>query len=355
MKLLKIARKAVSRTGREEIRDAFIYRTTLKFTKAFSGWIPFAPQTIGIEPTNRCNLSCKICTRNYWEPDIPLGDMSMELFNKIVSCFSKRVTVSPQMFGEPLLAAHFFEMLHIIKTKGSREVIIDTNGTLLTPENCNKLVKEGLDLLAISIDGIDNLKPMRGIDIGALTRNIKTLNRVKKERQSSRPRLVIAFVSMKSNVHELPEMVEFAKENGISGIFVEHLVVHSKDLLDETLFKHRELAGHYFKLAQEKALDLGIGISLPSLDEEQNFCIYPFNSLWVAWDGDVYPCCIGPGREKGSIVLGNLNTSSIKSLWNSQQMRDLRLGLLGYRPLNKYCKNCPKFSNKAENFIKLLD
>ncbi|MCK4352492.1 SPASM domain-containing protein [candidate division WOR-3 bacterium] len=339
---------------KKELRDTIIQKTTIPSAKFLDGYVPFGPGTICLEPTNRCNLKCKICARSYWNSKIQLGDMPMKTFKKIIPYFSKRVSVSLQMFGEPFMAPNFFEMLHISKKK-ALEIVINTNGTLFTPEVSARIVKEGIDLLAISIDGIKTLKSIRGIDINLIIKNIKNLNKAKEKTKSQKPKLTIAFVSMKENIEELPDMIDFAKNYGFSGIHGVHLNIHSKTLLNETLFKHKKLATHYFNLARKKAKELGVGISLPSISEETHFCRQPFESLWISWNGDVRPCCASNVHEKGSIVLGNINESSLDKIWNNERMRRLRKELLGFFPLNEYCKGCPLYSTKPENFIRLLD
>jgi radical SAM protein with 4Fe4S-binding SPASM domain len=353
MKIIRILKKTVTRKGREEIRDAFIQRTTLKFAKMLDGWMPYGPGFIGIEPTAQCNLRCKICPRSYWNPNIKTGNMSKEVFNKIIPYISKRVTISPQMFGEPLLAPHFFDMLHILK-KRSRSIVINTNCTLFTPKNCKKLVKEGIDIIGLSIDGIETLKSIRGVSIDTITKNIENLNQAKRELRSDKPHLGIAFVGMKLNIYELPMIIEFAKKYGIEGVEVVHLVVYSKNLLDENLLMHKKFASNYFSLAQKKAKELGIGLSLPSLKEEEKLCTQPFYSLWINWNGDVRPCCASTVHEKNSIVIGNINNSSLRKLWNHRKMRRLRLELLGLFSLNKYCKKCPMRDIRIENFNRIL-
>lgn len=355
MKFFSKVRKLITKEGRLALRDIVLQKTTLKFARMFNGWLPFGPQTIGIEPTNRCNMKCKICARNQWGNKVACGDMTMELFNKIAPYFSEKISVSPQMFGEPLLAPHFFEMLHIMKKKHSREVVINTNGTLLNPENSYKLVKEGIDVLAISMDGIKNLKSIRGIDIETITTGIKNINDAKKELKSNKPRFMITFIAMKSNIDELPEIIEFAAENGIAGVLVEFLTVYSKELVKESLFNDSELAIHYFKLAEQKAKTADLWLSLPSFECEQKKCMQPFNSLWIAWNGDVFPCCVAPSREKSAIVVGNLNNSSIRQIWNGKEMKSLRMELLGKLPLNEYCGKCSKLNNKSQNFIRIWD
>ncbi len=85
-----------------------------------------------IEPTNRCNLECRTCIRNVW--DEPLGQMSSELFSRIIwdlKVFSPPPTIFFGGFGEPLAHPAIPEMLAQAKTLGGSVELI-TNGTLFT-------------------------------------------------------------------------------------------------------------------------------------------------------------------------------------------------------------------------------
>lgn len=344
-----------SQKGRERIKIRFINRTTLPIARLFNGYVPWLPNFIAIEPTHRCNLNCPICARAYWDKQkVKSGDMSMEVFDQIVPYFSERVTVSPQMIGEPLLAPSFFEMVRIIK-KHSSTVVFNTNGTLLTPRNCELLVKEKVDTIAISMDGIKTLKNIRGIDIEDIIVGLENINRVKSKLNSNSPRLAIAFLGMRRNIDELPDIVEFAAKHKIAGIQVIHPVIYSDKLINDSLFLHKKLALHYFELAEKRAEELKIGLSLPPLEEKEELCLQPFNSLWISWNGDVRPCCASTAHEKKSIIIGNVKNSSLKKLWNNEKMRKLRLGLLGLAPLSEHCKNCPVRKTAVESFNRVSE
>lgn len=60
--------------------------------------------------------------------------------------------------------------------------------------------------------------------------------------------------------------------------------------------------------------------------ESKNFCIYPWIHMYVEPNGRVFPCC-GATYDDSS-KLGNTNQSSLKEIWNSGQMRQLRNNML---------------------------
>jgi radical SAM protein with 4Fe4S-binding SPASM domain len=86
-------------------------------------------------------------------------------------------------------------------------------------------------------------------------------------------------------------------------------------------------------------------INVEELTEQQKhrllvskeFCIYPWIHMYVEPSGRVYPCC--GTRYKNSDTLGNTNSSTLESIWNSSLMRKLRINMLNDVP-NDACGRC---------------
>lgn len=317
-----------------------LFKISFIITGIGCGWAFYKPRVIGIEPTNRCNLNCIMCARRYWdeEKNKP-GDMSIDLFkDKILPFLSGREKIILQCFGEPLLAEHFFEMLNECKKKGC-SVAFDTNGLLLK-KYARRLVELETDYIGISIDGIKSFKNIRGVEIDSIVEGIKELNSIKHELKKSFPILNIDFVALEQNISELPELVDFANNLKIERITVMHVVIHSKKLINQSLFLHPEIAKKYFFEAQSKAKKVKIKLNLPSLKITTRFCFQPFELLFIKWNGDVVACCSNAIYEDNSLMLGNLSESSLPQLWNSPKMRKIRMAQLGIRRLPEFCRNC---------------
>ena len=65
------------------------------------------PNIIQVELTNRCNLSCSMCIRHFW--NARLGDMNYDLFKKIDRKYFK-ISNRIDLYGggEPLVYPRFF-------------------------------------------------------------------------------------------------------------------------------------------------------------------------------------------------------------------------------------------------------
>ncbi len=324
-------------------------------TKFLGGYFPLKPRLIGIEPTNRCNLTCVMCVRKAWDKEAnPLGDMSVDLFkNKILPFLNCLQTVNLQCLGEPLLAESFFMMVKACKEKGSR-VIFTTNGIMLK-RYARQLINSAVDAITISIDGVKSLKKIRGIEIGPVIEGIRGLQDEGGSLGGPIPALNINFVVMRDNLEDLPDVVDLARALKINAITVIHAVIHSKELLEQSIFNHIGIARKYFDLAKDKARESGVAISLPPLEERSRPCVEPFTTLYINWNGDVRPCCIATINEEDTLKLGNLNDSSLPKLWNGPMMRRLRLSLLEGNNLFKFCRNCSLRACSLKTHTRILD
>jgi radical SAM protein with 4Fe4S-binding SPASM domain len=71
--------------------------------------------------------------------------------------------------------------------------------------------------------------------------------------------------------------------------------------------------------------------------ESREFCIYPWIHMYVEPSGRVFPCC-GTNYNDSSAV-GNTNQTTLLNIWNSDNMRQLRLNMLNNTPTES-CNRC---------------
>jgi molybdenum cofactor biosynthesis enzyme MoaA len=124
---------------------------------------------VPIEPTARCNLTCRMCIRNSWKD--PAGDMERDLFDRLATQLRQFPLLESVMFGgfgEP--TAHP-DILHMIKTAKELAVRVElaTNGTGLDETMIAGLMDAGLDRLWVSLDGVtdgsyDEIRPGASFD-----------------------------------------------------------------------------------------------------------------------------------------------------------------------------------------------
>lgn len=227
------------------------------------------PRRLIIESTSRCNLRCQMCLREVLKE--PTGDLEMETYARLLPLFPHLESVNLTGYGEPLLHDRLLEMVRLAKAHLPPQgwVSFITNGSLLTPELAQEIVKSGLDELGVSIEGCS--APTHD-EIRTGSDFCQVLDRaalVVQARQSAygggrpHPQLVIHFVAMKRNLGELPALVRLARELGADRVVVSHLLPHTKDLKDEAIYSHHSAeALAYFQdiraAAKAEKLDLSL-------------------------------------------------------------------------------------------------
>lgn len=72
------------------------------------------------------------------------------------------------------------------------------------------------------------------------------------------------------------------------------------------------------------------------LSDSKTFCIYPWMHLHVWPTGQAFPCC---GTDGDSNQVGSTKTSTLKEIWNSAGMKQLRLNMLDDQP-SESCSRC---------------
>ena len=73
------------------------------------------------------------------------------------------------------------------------------------------------------------------------------------------------------------------------------------------------------------------------LNDSKTFCMFPWVHLNATPKGDVYPCCSNDYTQP----VGNTKNNSLKEIFNSPKMKELRLDMLNERK-NKICDFCYK-------------
>lgn len=300
-----------------------------------------------VEPTSRCQLKCVMCPRTAFSHTWESGDMPLTAFNKISNYFHLTQDVHLQGWGEPLLHPGLFAMIRSAKQENCR-VSLTTNGALLTRDVSQKLLNDGVDIVALSIAGAtrethENIR--RGSHFGQLLENIRTLAELKKERQSKTPKLVLSFLMTKTNIHELPEAVDLAKAAGIDDLVATNLDYVSTPLQDKLrAFSCNQadatFAG-YLETARSKAAAAKLPFRRYPLElEEVVMCeLNPLAIAYFSHDGSVSPCVYlnlskqGPiprifcdsRHETERLTFGNISANTFREIWDRAEYQSFRM------------------------------
>lgn len=110
-------------------------------------------KAVEIEINSNCNRSCSYCP-NVNQQRIETGEISKELFNKIIdelSSINYSGRISFSFYNEPLLSKNIEYFSKVTKTKLQKSnLVIYSNGTLLTKEKLYLLLDAGVDFFIIT-------------------------------------------------------------------------------------------------------------------------------------------------------------------------------------------------------------
>jgi MoaA/NifB/PqqE/SkfB family radical SAM enzyme len=340
-----------------------------------------------IEPTVACNLDCITCFRNAWEQ--PIGRMSEETFQAILAGLRELDPIPDVYFGgigEPLFHPKTIEWIAEVKALGVKVELI-TNGTILTEKKSQQLIDSGLDVLWVSIDGAspESYADVRmGAELPKIVVNLKRFAKMRPANHFPKPEIGIAFVAMKRNIADLPNVIKLGKSFKAKYFSVSNVQPATEDMQDDRLYMQTMHNIAYLDAPHLPRL------SLPKMDFDETTreaLFETFNSqlnvtfagnnwggasdtcnfiesgtMSIAWTGDVSPCwplmhthtsyLHGKPRLSKKHVIGNVTERSLSDLWSAPDYVAYRERLhnFAFAPCS-FCGGCDLSETNEEDCI----
>jgi radical SAM protein with 4Fe4S-binding SPASM domain len=293
------------------------------------------PVSVSIEPTNFCNLHCPECPSGQRILTRDRGYIEPETFKKIIDQLSPELHWLTFYFqGEPYLHPGFHEMVSYAKSKSIR-VSVSTNGHFLDGSNAAETIRSGIDQLIISLDGSDP-KAYSAYRIGGsyvrVINGIKEIVQQKKETRSHRPSVVLQFLVLKTNQHQLREINELGAELGVNKVELKSAQFYDYEK-GNPLMTDIDRYSRYEKCA----VDSPDGALFKIKNRLPRRCFRMWSSSVFTWDGWVVPCCYD---KDATYKMGNINERTFADIWNSKAYDDFRKKIIHSRHEIDICKNC---------------
>lgn len=157
------------------------------------------PLLVDIELSTVCNLKCPMCytITDEFRKKVKVGLMDFSLFKRIIDEIAGKVpAVRLSLRGEPTLHPKFIDCIAYAKKKGINEVSTLTNGSKLTAQYFEKMMRAGIDWITISVDGIgktyENIR--RPLKFNDILRKIKDIKAVKGRNKRGKPAIKIQAI-----------------------------------------------------------------------------------------------------------------------------------------------------------------
>ncbi len=274
------------------------------------------PLHLDIELTSQCNLRCKMCWQDGLLQEASQGMMKEQLFKKVVDegIPLGLSAIKLQSRGESTLHPKLPRLAQYAKKAGIRDVQLTTNGTVLTKKDkLAELLSCGLDKLIFSVDSQhdESAHEIYKKNVPDVKKIVHEAIEIKKSLGAKTPTLRIQSISdsaqsKEDKLEEIREMFPGADEYMVNELWN----AETGENYDEDL----------------------------SLNHEMLPCSYLWTRVVVFWNGSVGLCC----RDYNMVhKLGDVQDTSIKEIWQGEQMMKLRKAhLMGQRACTAVCKNC---------------
>lgn len=275
-----------------------------------------APCEVAIEVTGRCNLNCKYCFNESKKIDIPY----LELINIIDQIDKLDVFEVCITGGEPFIRQDILDILKY-SCKNNFNLLIVTNGTLLTKKTINELDKMNLiNSLQISIDSFD-------IDINNSVRGgysvVMSVLKEIKNISSSLP--TIGLVIHKQNINDVCRSLEKLSDY-CSGFHLMNIQASKEAIKNKnSLFLDYSTLAKTWKKIDSFAKKNSINLDINDYDlkekETARFtgCTAGKIKLVITPELNVIPCDM-----VRNIVVGNLEEQTLLEIWKSKKMDEIR-------------------------------
>ena len=324
--------------------------TLAKYAGSFFPLIPFRPAAANIMATHNCNSRCRTCSmwRNKSSGELTADEIG-DILEQLKEAGVRRICFSG---GEPTLRPDLPQLIRKARDIGFKKVLVTSNGLSWSSNKAREFLENGLNRVAISIDGVGDINDrQRGVK-GGYQKSMDTIRTLVDLREKAYPDLDIEIETTIThlNMNYFSEVIRLCKELNVSwmvsifeavsfqfkSVDVSELVMQDKDEIEAAMAElHRMKKGYSLSpIISHVAIDR-IGRYLKGetpFDLRSNIpCAAGFTAIYIDACGKVYPGCWVPPAA------GDLREKSLKEIIHTPEYRA--------RLKQMFTKQCPTCSN----------
>ena len=269
-----------------------------------------------IDTTNICQLKCPLCHTGLGTVHRDKGTMHFDTYTKIIDQIKDYcVWLSLYSWGEPFLNRRIHEFVAYAHQQKIATIMSTNLNKPLTPQMAEDIIKSGLDVMIVSLDGVTQEvyeKYRVGGRLDRVLDNIKLLVQTKRDLGYSTPHLEWQFIVMRQNEHQMEEAGQLANEMGVNSI-----------IFKKVDFPHgmndNEEAERW--LPRDNPDYLREDPFFKPYKEDGHRCWRLWRSAVVNWDGGLAPCCYLTDKSED---FGETTVNSLKEIWNNDSYTTAR-------------------------------
>ncbi len=307
------------------VRASYVISRLIRYPLHFG-----MPISLSIEPTTACNLGCPECPSGLKQFTRPTGKLDLEMHEDMLKQVKRSVFYVNYYFqGEPFLHPGFLELIK----KGKEENVYtatSTNGHFIDKKKAEEIVRSGLDRLILSVDGISQETYEQYRVNGELHKVMDACSfmvEAKRKLKSKTPHLIIQFLAVRANEHEIPEVLTFPRKIGVDEVRIKTAQLYEYRNGNALMPENEKYSRYKKQKDGTYRLKGKLG----------NHCWRMWSGSVFTWDGGVVPCCFDKDAKHS---MGSLKDMSFKEIWNSEEYRSFRRSVIREREQIDICKNC---------------
>lgn len=289
---------------------------------------PTEPTHAWISLSTYCNLSCLHCRRHYRE--ILDADKQRDIPQPLWEAITEEIIPGLHSLilggnnnSEVTCARRFPDIVNYLVARSDRpsHISIQTNGSTIADHLLEALI--GINtVFNFSVEGgsTETTARIRGLSLDVLCRRIEHINILRNQGGSS-ARIVLSFTAMRSNIAELPDLVECAERKGVDEVNVMFLLPATEgwnhDSCVHDISGTNNIIESTYRLCDKWHVEL-VAPLIRTVDRDR-LCTRPWHSISVSGNGDVRFCCLAD-----SPCLGNLLDLSFADIWRGRSAAVVR-------------------------------
>ena len=295
-----------------------------------------------VESAIACNLKCVMCPWREMAKKVEnRGIMTPVVWQAIRPYLNRVQSVDFTGGGEPLLQPKLAEWIADASKAGCETGFL-SNGLLLTEEKQKEILAAGINWICISMDGAD-AEMYNKIRVGSnFERVCENVANIARLRTGHTPKIMINFVLMDLNAHQMEDMVQLAARLGVDQLnFKQCDVIRGQEGKGFGLFaseETREIRRLQKSLEKARRLAKKLNVETTAFSftpQELAVCEQdPRDSLFIRYDGTVAPCInlalggpttfLGDEVTMPSVHYGRLPEEDLMDLWETESCQFYR-------------------------------
>lgn len=275
------------------------------------------PAVILLDNTNACNLRCSMCDHVNMKHHRPLARMDFDLYTRLVDEIARErsdARVWEIFFGDPFLCPDMAERVRYAKERGLTDVVLNTNGVLMSERKARALVEAGLDAMYVGIDAVEPetyAKIRVGGNYHKAVANVLAYRDILFQVGRPEQKLFVQFVVSDINEGQVEAFREFWTTHGVN-VKIRPKVSWAGLVSADNLSSNQDVA--------------------------RKPCFWLMRTINICADGRVALCSVDVHCR---VPCGDAKTTSIKDLWSGRLAELRRMHREGrFQELPAMCRDC---------------